>query len=69
MRFDDFYYLERAAETLMTAYASGQKLRELDHDVAETTAVQWENYSFDLRNAHLEQIKAILDDEEPAFRD
>ena len=67
--FDDFYYLERAAETLMTAYASGQKLRELDHDVAETTAVQWENYSFDLRNAHLEQIKAILDDEEPVFRD
>ncbi|MGA0235216.1 MAG: class II aldolase/adducin family protein [Alphaproteobacteria bacterium] len=66
--FDDFYYLERAAETLMTAYASGRKLRELDHDVAETTAHQWENYSFDLRQAHLDQIKAILDEEEPEFR-
>ena len=66
--FDDFYYLERAAETLMTAYASGQKLRVLSDDVAETTAQQWESYSFDLRQAHLDEIKAILDVEEPEFR-
>jgi len=66
--FDDFYYLERAAETLMTAYASGQKLRVLSHDVAETTAQQWAEYGFDLRGAHLSEIKSILDVEEPEFR-
>ena len=67
--FDDFYYLERAAETLMTAYASGQKLRVLPPELAETTAQQWESYAFDLRGAHLEQLKAILDDEGSDFRD
>ena len=66
--FDDFYYLEKAAETLMTAYASGRKLRVLSDDVAETTAQQWANYSFDLRGAHLREIKAILDVEEPEYR-
>jgi len=67
--FDDFYYLERAAETLMTAYASGQKLRVLPPELAETTAQQWESYAFDLRGAHLEQLKAILDEEGSDFRD
>lgn len=67
--FDDFYYLERAAETLMTAYASGQTLRVLPPALAETTAQQWETYAFDLRGAHLEQLKAILDEEGSDFRD
>lgn len=65
---DDFYYLEKAAETLMTAYASGQKIRVLDAGVAETTASQWESYTFDLRGAHLREIKLILDVEEPEYR-
>jgi len=66
--FDEFYHLEKAARTLMTAYASGQKLRVLDHNVAETTAEQWESYSFDMRGAFLEEIKLILDGEGSNFR-
>ena len=42
---------------------------QLPPALAETTAQQWESYAFDLRGAHLEQLKAILDEEGSDFRD
>lgn len=65
--FDDLYYFERAAETLLTCYATGKVLRIVPDPVAALTARQWRDYG-QLAIDHLENIKAILDAEEPAYR-
>ncbi|HWT97461.1 MAG TPA: class II aldolase and adducin N-terminal domain-containing protein [Terriglobales bacterium] len=65
--FDTMYYFERACDTLLTAYATGKKLRIVADNVAKVTATQWDDYkqlSFD----HLDEVKAILDKEEPEYR-
>jgi hypothetical protein len=62
------YYFERACETLITAYSTGKPLRIVSENVAKLTASQWDDYkqlSFD----HLDEVKAILDEEEPGYRD
>ncbi len=65
--FDELYYFERAAETLMTCYASGRKLRVVSENVAKLTASQWADYTI-LSFDHLREVKAILDQEEPDYR-
>ncbi len=64
--FDDIYYYERAAETYMTALASGKELNIASHEVAEKTAVQWAEYP-NFSDKHLEAIRAVLNDEEPEY--
>jgi ribulose-5-phosphate 4-epimerase/fuculose-1-phosphate aldolase len=66
--FDDMYYFERAAETLITAYATGKPLRLATPEVAETTARQWEDYDGG-PEAHLREVMAILDAEGAGYRD
>ena len=68
--FDELYYFERACETYVTALATGKPLRIASDEVAETTARQWEDYMdrVGLGDAHLAEIKAILDREEPDYR-
>ena len=66
--FDEMYYFERAAETLMTCYASNRPLRIAPNDVAQTTAQQWLGYPH-LAGDHLAEVKAILDQEAPDYRD
>ena len=66
--FDELYYFERAAETLMTCYASGRKLRVVSENVAKLTASQWADYTI-LSFDHLREVRAILDQEEPGYRD
>lgn len=65
--FDEMYYFERAAETLMTAYATGKALRIATDNIAKLTAQQWVEYP-NIANDHLNEIKAILDKEEPEYR-
>jgi ribulose-5-phosphate 4-epimerase/fuculose-1-phosphate aldolase len=65
--FDELYYFERAAETLMICYATGKPLRILPDAVAALTERQWRDYA-GFADAHLENVKAILDDEEPDYR-
>jgi ribulose-5-phosphate 4-epimerase/fuculose-1-phosphate aldolase len=65
--FDEMVYFERAAQTLMIAYATGKKLRVASDDVARTTARQWLDYP-NLADDHLNEVKAILDREEPDYR-
>jgi ribulose-5-phosphate 4-epimerase/fuculose-1-phosphate aldolase len=67
MAFDEMYYFERAAQTLMVAYASGRKLKIAPDDVARLTAKQWLDYP-NLADDHLAEVKAILDREEPDYR-
>jgi len=64
--FDDLYYFERAAKTLVTAYATGQPLRLIPDDVAEKTARQWE--ALPVFEKHFRELRAILDEEEPDYR-
>jgi len=66
--FDEMFYFERAAEILMTAYASGRKLRIVPDAVARKTAQEWLDYP-NLAEDHLREVKAILDREEPDYRD
>jgi ribulose-5-phosphate 4-epimerase/fuculose-1-phosphate aldolase len=64
--FDELYYLERAAETMVTAYMTGQPLRILSDEVARRTAQQWADYP-NFADKHLAELKRILDDEEPDY--
>lgn len=65
--FDDLYHLERAARTMVLAYATGQPLNVMPDDLAEKTAAAWEDYS-DAANAHFNHLKSVLDREEPNYR-
>jgi ribulose-5-phosphate 4-epimerase/fuculose-1-phosphate aldolase len=67
LAFDEMYYFERAAETLITAYSTGKKLRLVSDNIAKLTASQWVDYP-GFADQHLDQIKAILDKEEPEYR-
>jgi ribulose-5-phosphate 4-epimerase/fuculose-1-phosphate aldolase len=64
--FDDIYTLERACQILVQAYATGQPLKVLPDAVAESTAQDWEQIT-DFSIAHFEEMKCILDDEDPSY--
>jgi len=66
--FDDFYTLERACRTLVLAYGTGQPLNMLAPEIAEKTARDWEGIK-DFSLAHFEQMKQLLDREDPSYAD
>jgi ribulose-5-phosphate 4-epimerase/fuculose-1-phosphate aldolase len=66
--FEELYFLERAAKTLMLAYASGQSLAVLSDEIAERTAVAWEDFR-ESAYAHFRDLKTVLDREDPGYRD
>ena len=65
--FNRLYYFERAAETYIKALWTGRPLRVLSDEIAEKTAREMEDYP-DQSGRHLEELKAILDKEEPDYR-
>ncbi|MDH3388948.1 MAG: class II aldolase/adducin family protein [Gammaproteobacteria bacterium] len=68
--FDELYYFERACETYITALMTGTALRTVSDEIAEKTAQQWEDYvhGIGLADAHLRELRAILDREEPDYK-
>ena len=64
--FDDLYYLERACQTLVLAYSTGQKLNVMPAELAEKTARGWENYK-DSAFVHFAEMKRILDAKDPSY--
>lgn len=64
--FDELFYFERAARTLVTAYMTGRPLRVLPDEVAEKTARQWEEMP--VEEKHFSELMAILDNDEPDYR-
>jgi len=64
--FDEMYYFERAAQTLVTAYMTHKPLRLIPDEVAENTARQWEELP--IWDKHFRELQAILDEEEPDYR-
>jgi ribulose-5-phosphate 4-epimerase/fuculose-1-phosphate aldolase len=65
--FDELYYFERAAQTLLMCYSTGKPLRIVPDSIAALTERQWRDYG-QLALDHLDNIKAILDEEEPSYR-
>ncbi|RED46187.1 class II aldolase and adducin N-terminal domain-containing protein [Aestuariispira insulae] len=66
--FNRLYYFERAAETYIRALQTGRELRVLSNEIAEKTACELEDYPSQA-GSHFNELKAILDEEEPGYRD
>ena len=66
--FNRLYYFERAAETYIRALQTGQPLRVLSHGIAEKTARELEEYP-EQDTRHLNELKAILDEEGSTYAD
>jgi ribulose-5-phosphate 4-epimerase/fuculose-1-phosphate aldolase len=67
--FDRLYYFERASRNYIKALSTGRPLRMLSDAVAETVARQMDDYPVDSSARHLEELKAILDEEGCDYRD
>lgn len=65
--FDELYYFERAAQNLLTCYAAGKPLRIVSDEIARLTERQWRDYG-QLAIDHFDNLKAILDQEDPSYR-
>ncbi|MGE0500604.1 MAG: class II aldolase and adducin N-terminal domain-containing protein [Rhizobiaceae bacterium] len=65
--FNRMYYFERAAETYIKALWTGRPLRRLSDEVAAKVADEMDHYPGQA-DRHLSELKLILDDEEPAYR-
>lgn len=66
--FDAMYHLERAARQMVLAYSTGQPLSVMPDALAEETAAEWLVYK-GAEFAHFEEMKRLLDREDPSYRD
>ena len=67
LAFDDLYYFERACQNYIVALQTGKPLRMVTDEVARKTSEQWRSYVQKLADAHLREIREILDREEPDY--
>ncbi len=65
--FNRMFYFERAAETYIKALWTGRPLRTLSDEIAERTASEIDEYPGQAER-HLAELKAILDEQEPVYR-
>ena len=65
--FNSLYYFEKAAETYLTALSTNKELNVVSHEIAEKTAQETADYPIDLARLFLNQIRLILDKEEPDY--
>ena len=66
--FDTLYHLERACRTLVLAYSTGRPLSILADEIAEKTALSWEDGGA-FASAHFAQMKRLLDAEQSCYAD
>jgi len=66
--FENLYFVEKAAETLLRAYATGKPLSVMSDAIAEHTAQGWDAYR-GMAFAHFDHLKSLLDAEDPSYRD
>jgi ribulose-5-phosphate 4-epimerase/fuculose-1-phosphate aldolase len=64
--FEDLYFLERSARTLMLAYATGKPLHVMTPELARRTAEDWKGYA-PSAFAHFEALKHQLDAEDSSY--
>lgn len=67
--FDETYYLERACELQVLALSTGQPLQVVSDEIAAKTTRQWREYPVDSSLDHFNELTAILDVDEPDYRD
>lgn len=66
--FEDLYFFEKAAKTLMLAYSTGQALNILSDEVAQKTAEGWHAYK-GMAFAHFDYLKSKLDRTDASYRE
>jgi ribulose-5-phosphate 4-epimerase/fuculose-1-phosphate aldolase len=66
--FEQLYFFEKAARTVLTALGSGQDLGVMSDAVARRTAEGWKAYA-GMADAHFAHLKSVLDREAPDYRD
>ena len=65
--FEQLYFFEKAAGTVLKALGSGQELGVMTDEVARNTAEGWKAYA-GMADAHFAYLKSVLDREEPDYR-
>ncbi|MEM9248164.1 MAG: class II aldolase/adducin family protein, partial [Pseudomonadota bacterium] len=66
--FEQLYFFEKAAQTVLLALSSGQELAVMSDAVARATAEGWRAYA-GAADAHFAHLKSVLDREAPDYRD
>ncbi len=66
--FEDLYFLERAARTMVLAYSTGRPLNVMDDALARKTAEGWGPY-MDAAVAHFKHLKQMLDRTDPSYKE
>lgn len=64
--FDDFYYLERAAQVQVLAMGTGRPLAVMSDEMARMTAEQFSGFTANA-DLHFTALKGMLDEQEPAY--
>jgi ribulose-5-phosphate 4-epimerase/fuculose-1-phosphate aldolase len=67
--FENLYFLERSAKTLMLAYSTGQPLNIIPDETAESVAQEWEPFVKGLAKGHFEHLKSMLDEQDSSYRE
>ena len=66
LAFDELYHLERACETLVTAYTTGKELKIVSSDVANRTAQDWQDFIYSAE-LHFAELRKKLNREEADY--
>ncbi len=64
--FDDFYYLERAAQVQVLAMQTGRPLHVMSDEMAQMTHDQFARFTVNA-DLHFDALKAMLDEEDPSY--
>jgi ribulose-5-phosphate 4-epimerase/fuculose-1-phosphate aldolase len=68
LAFEKLYFFEKAAQTMILAYSTGQPLNVLSDEVASRTAEGWIAYE-GMADEHFAYLKAKLSRDDPTWRD
>jgi ribulose-5-phosphate 4-epimerase/fuculose-1-phosphate aldolase len=66
--FEDLYFFEKAAQTMILALSTGQPLAVLSDAVAQATSDGWGPYR-GMAIRHFDYLKSCLDKDDPSWRD
>lgn len=66
--FEDLYFFEKAAQTLILAQSSGTPLAVLSDEVAQNTSDGWKTY-YGMGDNHFAYLKSTIDKDDPSWRD
>ena len=66
--FDTLYYLEKAAALQVLALSTGRPLAVIPDAVAALASAQWNDYPTRFSDLHFNELKLILDQEEPDYK-